>query len=137
MKTFMFIIFVIFLFSLVSCSTSNIGRQCNYMKPNTSINNNFGYLMVFTDKDEEKGSYAEDPLVEVYKGYCIYSQDGNFVREVEKSYQVPEQVRLEEGEYVVVAELYKNFLQSFIVTIEKGKLLEIDKSMVKNPLAMN
>ena len=107
MKTFMFIIFVIFLFSLVSCSTSNIGRRCNYMKPNTSINNNFGYLMVFTDKYEEKGSYAEDPLIEVYKGYCIYSQDGNFVREVEKSYQVPEQVRLEEGEYVVVAELYK------------------------------
>ncbi len=137
MKTFIFIIFVIFLFSLVSCSTSNIGHQYDYMKPNTSINNNFGYLMVFTDKYEEKGNYAEDPVFEVYKGYSIYSKNGNFVRDVEKSYQTPKQVRLEEGEYVIVAELHKNVVQSFIITVEKGKLLEIDKSMVQSPLAMD
>ena len=137
MKTFIFIIFVMLIFSLVSCSTSNIVHQYNYTKPNTNISNsNIGYLEVFTAKSLEKGSYAEDPASEVYKGYSIYSKNGDFIRDVEKSYFNPELVRLEEGDYVVVAELYKNVVQSFNITIEKGKLLTVDKSMVEKPLAM-
>jgi hypothetical protein len=44
-------------------------------------------------------------------------------------------VKLREGEYIIVAELQKNIINSFLVKIEEGKMLEIDGSMVDNPLA--
>lgn len=137
MKTFISTIFVTFLLLLIGCSSSSdIGYKYDYMEPNTDFNNNIGYLKVFTDKYKEMGIYGEDPANEVYKGYSIYTKNGDFLRDVEKSYQAPKLVRLDEGKYVVIAELHKNVVQSFLVSIEKGKMLEIDKSMVKNPLAM-
>ena len=136
MKTFISAIFVTFLLTLIGCSSSNIGYRYDYMEPNTNVDNNIGYLKVFTDKYKEKGIYGEDPANEVYKGYSIYKKNGDLLMDVEKSYQTPKLVRLDKGEYVVIAELHKNVVQSFIVSIEKGKMLEIDKSMVKNPLAM-
>lgn len=136
MKTLLSALFVTSLLLLVGCSSSNIGHKYNYLEPNTNVNNNIGYLKVFTDKYKEKGMYGEDPANEVYKGYSIYTTNGDFITDVEKSYQIPKLVRLEEGEYVVIAELHKNVVQSFLISVEKGKMLEIDKSMVKNPLAM-
>ncbi|MEJ2613427.1 MAG: hypothetical protein P8Z35_00560 [Ignavibacteriaceae bacterium] len=137
MKTLLSALFVASLLLLVGCSSSNLGHKYNYLEPNTNINNNVGYLKVFTDKYKEKGIYGEDPANEVYKGYSIYTTNGDFITDVEKSYEIPKLVRLEEGEYVVIAELHKNVVQSFVVSVEKGKMLEIDKSMVKNPLAMD
>ena len=136
MKTLISAFFVASLLLLVGCSSSNIGHQYNYLEPNSNVNNNVGYLKISTDKYKEKGIYSEDPVNEVYKGYSIYTTTGDFITDVEKSYQTPKLVRLEEGEYVVIAELHKNVVQSFVISIEKGKILEIDKSMVKNPLAM-
>ena len=137
MKTFISAIFVTFLLLLIGCSSSSdIGYKYDYMEPNTDLNNNIGYLKVFTDKYKEKGTYSEDPANEVYKGYSIYSKNGDFIRDVEKSYQTPELVKLEEGEYVVIAELHRNVVQSFLVSLEKGKMIEVDKTMVQNPVAM-
>lgn len=136
MKTLLSALFATSLLFLVGCSGSDIGHQYNYLEPNTNVNNNAGYLKVFTDKYKEKGIYGEDPANDVYKGYSIYTTNGDFITDVKKSYQTPKLIRLEEGEYVVIAELHKNVVQSFVISIEKGKILEIDKSMVKNPLAM-
>lgn len=44
-------------------------------------------------------------------------------------------MKLKEGEYIVVAELQKNIINSFLVKIEEGKMLEIDSDSVENPLA--
>lgn len=136
MKTFLSAIFVSLLLFLTGCSISNIGHKYDYLVPNTDVNNNIGYLRVFTDQYKENGIYGEDPANEVYKGYSIYTKNGDFLMDVEKSYEMPKIVRLNEGKYVVIAELHKNVVQSFVVTIEKGKMFEIDKTMVKNPLAM-
>ena len=131
MKTFVSVILAIFLFSFISCSTSNYLHNYEYMKPNANVNNCIGYLKIFTVKYEGKGDYAEDPLTEFYKGYSIYSKNGDFIKDVKKSDETPVLVRLEEGEYVVVAELHKNVVQSFLINVEKGKLLEIDESNVE------
>ena len=137
MKTFISVILAIFLFSFISCSTSNIVHNYEYMKPNANVNNNLGYLKIYTAKYEEKGQFADDPIKEFYKGYSIYSKKGDFIKDVKKSYETPELVRLEEGEYVVVAELHKKVVQSFLINIEKGNLLEIDESMFERPLAVD
>jgi hypothetical protein len=72
-----------------------------------------------------------------YKGYTIYSKTGDYIGDIKKSYGNPPQVKLKEGEYIVVAELQKNIINSFLVKIEEGKMLEIDGSMVESPLASN
>ena len=136
MKTLISTIFITILLLFFGCSSSYIGHKYDYIEPNTDLNHHVGYLKVYTDTYKERGTYAEDPLYEVYKGYSIYSKDGDFLMDVEKSYQIPELIRLKEGEYVIIAELYKNVVQSFVVSIEKGKMLEVDKTMVQNPLAM-
>lgn len=136
MKTLISAIFITILLLLFGCSSSEIGHKYNYMEPNTDLNHHVGYLKIFTDTYKDKGIYAEDPEYEVFKGYSIYTKDGDFLMDVGKSYQEPELVRLEEGKYVIIAELYKNVVQSFLVSVEKGKILEIDKRMLKNPLAM-
>ncbi len=136
MKTFISVILTIFLFSFISCSTTNFIHNYEYMKPNANVNNNIGYLKIFTAKFEEKGQFADDPIKEFYKGYSIYSTNGDFIRDVKNSYETPALVLLEEGEYVVVAELHKNVVQSFLIIVEKGKMLEIDESMVEEPLAV-
>ncbi len=138
MKKIISLIFVILFLLLAGCSTSNIIHRYNYIKPNTNISNSkTGYLEVFTAKFPEKGIYGEDPGLDVYKGYSIYTKEGKFIKDVKDSYIKPELVRLVEGEYVVVAEMYENFVQSFKITIERGKLLTIDNSMVKKPVAVN
>lgn len=136
MKTLISTFSIAILLLFIGCSSSDIGHQYDYIEPNTDLNNQIGYLKVFTDTYEEKGIYAEDPAYEVYKGYSIYTKNGDFLRDVEKSYQTPKLVRLKEGEYVIIAELHKNVVQSFLISIEKGKMLEIDQSMVQNPLAI-
>jgi hypothetical protein len=136
MKIFISLIFVPFLFFFISCSASNIVHNYDYIKPNADINiKNIGFLKIYTCKYEEEGNYSEDPPSVFYKGYSIYSINGDFIRDVEKTDE-PVLVRLEEGKYVIVAELHKNVVQSFLINIETGKLVEIDKSMVKNPIAM-
>lgn len=122
MKLLIAVISIALFFSLLSCSSSNIGHQYDYMEPNTAINNNTGFLKIYTVKYEEKKNYSDDASYEVFKGYSIYSKNGDFIKDVEKSYQTPKQVRLEEGGYVIIAELYKNVIQSFIISIEKELL---------------
>jgi len=136
MKTLISTIFITILLLFFGCSSSGIGHKYDYMEPNSGLSYHVGYLKVFTDTYKERGAYAEDPVYEVYKGYSIYTKDGDFLMDVGKSYQAPKLVRLEEGEYVIIAELHKNVVQSFKVSIEKGKMLEIDQSMLQNPLAM-
>jgi hypothetical protein len=137
MKTLISALFVTILLIIFGCgNSSNLGSKYDFMEPNTSLNNNVGYLKVLTDTYKEKGEYGEDPADEVYKGYSIYTRNGDFIKDVEKSYRAPRLVRLDEGKYVVIAELQKNIVQSFAVSIEKGKMIEVDKSMIKNPLAM-
>lgn len=137
MKTFISAIFISFLFVLFGCSSSeNIGHKYDYIEPNTALDNNIGYLKIFTDKIMEKVHYDQDASYEVYKGYSIYKRNGDFVKDIGKSYHLPKLVKLEEGDYVIIAELYKNIIQSFKISIEKGKILEIDKNMVDNPIAI-
>ncbi len=135
MKIILSIVLLSGIISLFGCGSSNIGSQYKFIKPNASVKSGIGYLKIYTFKSEEKSGYADDPVYEVYNGYTIYTRNGDYVRDVEKSYRAPELVKLKEGEYIIVAELYKNIIQSFRVEIEKGKILEIDKSMIENPIA--
>jgi hypothetical protein len=124
------------LLTLVSCSnTNNIGRQYGFIEPNTKVNSDIGYLRIFTFSYEEKGDYQNDGEEEVYKGYTVYTLTGDYCMDVEKSNKKPELVKLPAGEYIVIAELHKNIIHSFSINIERGKILEIDKSMIENPYA--
>ncbi len=123
-----------FLFLFVSCSSFKIIRQYEYRQPGISINSNVGFLKIYTDTYFESGQYGEDVPYEVYKGYSIYTKNGNFVKDVGQSYYSPQQVKLVEGSYVIVAELNKNGTQSFTVSIEKGKITVVDKSLLESSL---
>jgi len=130
------IYFTLTVFLFIGCSSSKIGKQYEFVEPNTNVNNDIGYLKVHTITYEEKGDFAGDPVYEVYKGYTIYSKNGDYVMDVTKSYWKPEMVKLKKGDYIVIAEIYKNIIHSFPVSIDKGKIIEVDKSMIEYPLAV-
>jgi hypothetical protein len=119
------------------CGSTQVGRQYDFHEPNAVVSSNIGYLKIYTVTHLEKGEYADDPTYKIFKGYTIYDGNGEHIREVERSYQEPEVVKLKEGEYIVLAELHKNIIHSFQLKIEKGKIIEIDESMVENPLAIS
>jgi hypothetical protein len=135
MKVFLQIFFISILL-LTGCSSSKIGRQYDFIEPNASVKSDVGYLKIYTINYEQRGQYADDPAYDVYKGYTIFKRNGDYVKDVEKSYRKPELVRLNEGEYIIVAELHKNIINSFTIEIEKGSVLEINKDMIDNPYAM-
>jgi hypothetical protein len=137
MRSIYLLIIIPGLLFLFGCSSYNIGRQYKFIEPNASANSNIGYLKIYTFKSEEKLDFADDPVNEVFKGYTIYSKSGDYVEDVKKSYGKPAVVKLKEGEYIVVAELHKNIINSFFIKVEKGKVLEIDKNMIQNPVAFN
>ena len=122
---------------LIGCASSAESRLYEFKKPDSVIKNDTGYLQVYTCKVKEKSDYPDNPVYHVYKGYTIYSKSGDFVRDVAKSFKNPPFVKLKEGEYIVVAELQKNIINSFKVKIEEGKVLEIDNGSIENPLATN
>ena len=122
---------------VVGCGTADIGKHYDFIEPNTTIESNIGFLKIHTFKYTESGEYADDAVRDVFKGYTVYTKSGEYVQDVNKSYMVPGVTKLPVGEYIVVAELYKNIVSSFPVKIEKGKMLEIDDSMIVNPLARN
>jgi hypothetical protein len=129
---------VLFVFLIVSgCGNSKIGRQYDFIYPNTSVNSNFGYLKVFTVKYVEKDSFSKDQDYYFHKGYSVYSKFGDLILDVNKAYGQPEIVKLPEGEYIVIAELFKHITNSFPVVIEKGRILEVDDSMIEYPLSFN
>jgi hypothetical protein len=133
MKKYISEIFVTFIL-LTGCSSTNIGNHYRFISPNASVDSNLGYLKVFTYKYDEQGTYASDPVNQFYKGYAIYTKKGDLVKNVQKSYRQPKLIKLPEGDYIVIAELRKNIIQSFEISIEKEKMLEIDKSMITDPL---
>jgi hypothetical protein len=135
MKVFLYSLSGLSLLLLTGCASTQIGRQYGFKNPDVQIKNDIGYLQVFTYREKEKTVYPDDPVYEVYKGYTIYSRTGDYIDDIKKSYGNPLQVKLREGEYIIVAELQKNIINSFLVKIEEGKMLEIDGSMVDNPLA--
>jgi len=71
---------------------------------------------------------------DVYNGYTIYTKNGDYVMDVEKSFCEPALVKLTSREYIVAAELHRFIIQSFLVNIEKGKIVEIDKDMIEDPI---
>jgi len=127
---------VFWLLVLFGCSSTQIGRYYEFKEPNTIINSGIGYLKIHTLENEEKGDYADDPVYKVFKGYSIYDREGNLIQNVDKAYHKPEVVKLKEGQYIILAELYPFIIHSFIINIEKGKVLELDKSMIENPYAV-
>ncbi len=116
---------------LLGCSSAHIGRQYEFREPDGEITSDIGYLVVATDKKKIQ-EYSDDVEYEVFKGYSIYTPKGIHVMDVPKTPQSPLRVKLKEGEYIIVAEMHKNVIQSLSVKIEKGKILEIDKSMIVN-----
>ncbi len=135
MRTLLSLFILVSIIFFTSCGGSNINEQNVFIEPNSKLESNLGYLKVYTYSFEEKGDYQDDPVYEVYKGYSIYTVNGDHISDVEKSYEEPELVKLPAGEYIVVAEMNKNILNSFIAKVEKGKILEIDESMIKNSIA--
>lgn len=137
MKIFISAILLLTFLFVSGCGNSNIGRQFDFIYPNASVDSNIGYLKVFTFKYEEKDSFSDDPVYNVYKGYSVYSKFGDFILDVRKAYGQPEIVKLPIGEYIVIAELFKNITHSFPITIERGRILEVDDTMIKYPLSAN
>jgi hypothetical protein len=125
---------ILIVLSVWGCGNANIGRHYDFIEPAAKVNNNIGYLKIYTESYEEKRNYDEDYYT-VYKGYSVYSKNGDHVTDVGKFYTEPEPVKLKSGEYIIVAEFHKNIIQSFEIKIEPGKIFEVDQSMVNNPLA--
>lgn len=101
-----------------------------YITPNSKLNFNKGYLKIYTYKFDEKIEEIDNASINMYKGYTIYNNSGNLVLDIPDSPSSPFVAKLNEGNYVVVAEFQKGLLSSFNVKIEKGKVVEIDKSMI-------
>ena len=135
MKTLFSSLIILCLFVLTSCATDNIGQHYKFLEPNADVKSDIGFLKIYTLNYKEKGDCADDPVYNIYKGYTIYTPEGEYVMDVKKAYNKPELVKLKTGEYIVIAELHKNVLNSFTIEIEKGKILEINESMIKNPYA--
>jgi hypothetical protein len=135
MKTVFSAITFLFILILSSCATPDTGKKYEFIEPNSLLNVDEGYLKVFTCKIKEKGGAWDDPVYDVYKGYTIYTREGEYIMDINRSYEKPELVKLEAGEYIIIAELHKNIINSFSVKIQRGKILAIDKSMVENPYA--
>jgi len=135
MRAFFPAIAFLLLVTLASCTTPDIGRMHEFIEPNSKVNVDEGFLKVYTYNIKEKGNAWDDPVYDVFKGYTIYSKNGEFIMDVNKSYDNPELIKLQVGEYIIIAELHKNIINSFVVNIERGKILEIDNSMIENPFA--
>lgn len=114
-----------------ACSSAGIGRQYEFREPAGRVTSDIGYLVVTTDKMKVK-EYSDDVEYEVYKGYTIYTSKGIFILDVPTADQSPARIKLKEGEYIIVAEMHKNVVQSFTVKIERGKIVEVDKNMIEN-----
>lgn len=126
-------IFTLALFGLLlsDCGSTHIGRQYEFREPDVTIASDVGYLVVETDRIKAK-DFSDDVEYDVFKGYSIYTPQGIYVIDVPKSNLSAVRVKLKAGDYIVVAEMHKNVIQSFTVKVEKGKMLEIDKSMIEN-----
>lgn len=135
MKALVLAVTILCLLFITGCANKDIGQQYKFIEPNAKVNTDIGYLKIYTINYKEKGTAWDDPVSVVYKGYTIYTTRGDLVLDVKKAYVEPKLVRLKEGEYIVIAELHKNIVNSFPVKIEIGKLLEVDKSMIENPFA--
>jgi hypothetical protein len=124
---------LIFIFLFTSCSSSNVGVQYGFLEPNTEISSNIGYVKIYSYNYQEKGHASDDPAYKVYKGYTIYTRSGEYIMDVKKSYIEPRLVKLDAGEYIIIAELRKNIINSFPVKIEKGNIIEINADMIEDP----
>lgn len=136
MKTFISVFFLLILF-LTGCGSTKIGKEYEFSKLNTVVDSNIGYLKIYTIEYKEKGDFADDLEYNVFKGYTIYTRNGNYVRDGKKSFRNPELVRLKESEYIIVAESHKNIIHSFQVEIERGKIIEVDKSILENQFSVS
>ena len=67
---------------VIGCSTSNLGSKYEFKEPDSSINSDIGYLKIYTNYYDETGDFAEDPPYKVYKGYSIYTKDGDSVKNI-------------------------------------------------------
>lgn len=119
---------------LMGCGTSQSGRQYEFRKPDITIASNVGYLVVETDKMKAK-DFSDDVEYEIFKGYSIYTPQGIHVMDVPKSNFSPVCVKLKADDYIIVAEMHNNIIQSFAIKIEKGKILKVNKSMVENSIS--
>lgn len=131
MKKIITIVVIVLAGFFSACSSAGIGRQYEFREPDGKITSDIGYLVVETDKTTIK-EYSDDTPYEVFKGYSIYTPQGIFVMDVLKSDISPRRIKLKEGEYIVVAEMHKNVVQSFAIKIERGKIVEVDNSMIEN-----
>jgi len=134
MKSLFSILLLLGMFGLTSCATdSNVGQYYKFFEPNVKVKGENGFLKIHTFSYSEKGEYVDDPQYNVFKGYTVYTSNGEYVMDVKKSYNNPKLVTLKAGKYIVIAELHKNIINSFTIEIEKGKILEVDENIVANP----
>ena len=134
MKSLFTILMLISALALASCATnSNVGQHYKFLEPNIKVDGENGFLKIYTFSYREKGEYVDDPQYNVYKGYTVYTSNGEYIMDIKKSYNNPKLVTLKAGKYIVIAELHKNIINSFTIEIEKGKILEVDENIVANP----
>lgn len=121
------------IFIIAGCAGSKEMSITNsYITPNSKLNFNKGYLKIYTYNFDKPIEEIDNASTNMYKGYTVYNNSGSLVLNIPDSPSSPSVAKLNEGNYVVVAELQKGLLSSFEVTIEKGKVVEIDKSMIQN-----
>ncbi|GAB4298501.1 MAG: hypothetical protein Kow0098_23810 [Ignavibacteriaceae bacterium] len=136
MRTLFSLLSAVIIF-LSGCSAREGYQKYNFNEPDIVVNSDIGYLKIYTATYEENEDPNGDFSYKVYKGYTIYTEDGDFVKNVGKAYWEPELIKLNEGEYIIIAELHKNVVHSFKIKIEKGKIIEVDKSMIGNPYSVS
>src|SRR3990172_2446611 len=101
LNKFILPIFLLCAILISGCSSSNPGIQYDFMEPNVSIKNDAGYLKIYTfNFEEKKGFNGDEAIYNVYKGYSIYTKNGDHVMDIDKSVGEPELVKLKQGDYI-------------------------------------
>ena len=91
----------------------------------------YGYLLVHTYSDDEYDELGEVSR-EKFKPYEIYNEEGELVLNVPAYYFNPEKIRLEEGIYLIQAEMEQRKIYYYRVKIEAGKVTEIDGEILES-----
>jgi hypothetical protein len=112
----------IFIISATCFSQENYFSDYNDKKPGIFTASK-GYLIVHTYAEQV---YDDGITKSVYKPYKVYSETGKLIN-VNRSLEEPLTVKLQQGIYIVHAEMRSGIIEKFKVLIEGGKITEIEK----------
>jgi hypothetical protein len=126
------ILFVSLVYFISGCAPSEFSGKFDYKIPETALNPEYGFLKVYTHSNPGLPISQDNEEYKIYTPYKIYMAEGRLVKQVRSSLDYPGIVKLEKGEYVIVAEMSEGIISSYCVSIEPGLVMEVDLAMLEN-----